>query len=150
MISSLFSFFKHTHTFFYTSSMISINIGVFPRRSMILSTSKANSGANGCCIIWLLCNNFFRCFFLSPNTLTCLSSPPLWYPLLLLCFLVLPWCYPHLRPTWTQTGFRLVDCCVICRSTGIKCPLRLLPTNLSKGSSCHQLARSIVARSFFF
>ena len=45
--------------------------------------------------------------------------------------------------------FGLVDCCVICRSIGCECPLRLLRTDFSKGSSCYQVARSIVARSFF-
>ena len=44
--------------------------------------------------------------------------------------------------------FGVVDCCVICRSTGCECPLRLLRTDFSKGSSCHQVARSIVTRSF--
>ena len=106
------SLFKHTPVFRYTSPMTLINIVVTSHPDMILSISKANSGANGFCNIWVLCK-MFSIFFPYPNIPICSSTPSLWSPLLLLCLLSLPWRYPQLRPTLTHTLFRLIDCCVI-------------------------------------
>ena len=119
VVQVLFLFYKSssgcniTQIFSYTPSMIPTITYVFPRPVMVLSRSKANSDAHVFCINWLLCKLWFRRFFPFPNTPTHSSTPPLWSPSILVCFLGVPWYYPHLRPTREQTDFVLFDCCVI-------------------------------------
>ena len=97
-----FCFFKLTHTFLYISSMIPINIVVFPWPSMILSRSKANSGSHGFCIIWLLCSrSFFSVFPYSEHSHMFLNTSSV-MPTIVVVFPCPTICYPHLRPTWTQ------------------------------------------------